>query len=534
MAPTVRTFVRRICTFAAATILVSVLAASSAHAQDQLTAVKPAPGAAEPRIEHWIGTIYLPNASCPQVTFVVTFRKAAGEAPWAATLSITPGCSVGGMLDVVMSEVVYTDDKIQFVSPPPPSENLYDLTVAADKQSARGQLILGRQQAVLIRMRRATADEARDAAPRRPQIPTSPLPYDVRDISITNPDDAVTLSGVVTTPRENGAASSTTANTLPSAPAATAAAKRPAVILIGDENPHDMDQSEGFHKPGLVLADYLTRQGVIVLRFDDRGMGHSGGNSTEQTLPQAAVDVKAAIAVLAAMPEVDPKRIGLIGRGEGATIAALAAADNPQVGFVVLMAPAAVPWKDVLVLREKSVLEAQGEDAAFVKARIERYSKLLGLAASGENADGLREALRGDVLERGNAQRTGGAVNEFQINDIVDAQMEYLTLPRVISSLSVDPKRSLEKLCCPVLALAGELDMHTPAKETMQGVEAALRSCASGKADRVTLHTFARTNHWFQPCNTGFDDEYDKIELTISPEVLKVIGDWIRAAGATP
>lgn len=522
---TVSRFVHHARAISLALLLTSCLSTTTAQAQQPSPPAQPAPVATAEQVEHWIGTIYLPNASCPQVTFVVTFRKAAGAEKWAATLSITPGCSVGGVLDVVLKDVVYTDEKIQFVSPPPPAENLYDLKVEPDKQTARGQLMLSGQQGVLIRMRRATADEARDAAPRRPQMPVGTPPYEAREVTITNEGDAVTLSGVVTLPRESGAP--------PPAPGKMAM-KRPAVVLLGDENPHDRDQSEGFHKPGLVLADQLTRQGIVVLRLDDRGMGKSGGSDTDQTLPQAAGDAKAAAAFLATLPEVDPARIGLIGRGEGATIAAMAAADNPKVGFVILMAPAAVSWKDVLVLREQRVLEAQGEDAEFIKTRIERYTNLLNLAASGKDMDALRAALRADVLARGNAERMGGATNEFQVNDLTDAQIEYLTMPRVMSRLNVDPKPYLEKLCCPVLALAGELDMHTPAKDTMPGVEAALRKCAAENAKRVMVRTFAKTNHWFQPCNTGFDDEYDQIELTVSPEVVKVIGEWINGLVGKP
>jgi len=482
------------------------------------------PAAASEKVEHWIGAIYPPNASCPQVTFVVTFRLPAGAEQWAATLSITPGCSVGGMLNVEMKDVVYTDTRIQFVSPPPPADNLYDLVPEPDKQSARGQLLLGRQQPVLIRMRRATADEARDAAPRRPQMPTLPLPYQTREVSITNPDDAITLSGVVTLPPQQDA----------NVPGGAHPAKRPAVILLGDENPHDMDQTEGFHKPGLVLADQLTRQGIIVLRYDDRGMGKSGGSSLDQTLLQVAGDAKAAASLLATLPEVDPARIGLIGRGEGAIVAAMAAAENTAIGFVVLMAPAAVTWKDVLILRERRVLEAQGEDPDYIKDRIERYTKLLDLAVTGKNLEELRAGLRADMLSRGDAQRMGGAANDFQATELAESQIQYLTVPRVMSRLTVDPKPYLEKLCCPVLALAGELDMHTPAKDTMPGVEAALRVCPGDAAKRLTTRVFPATNHWFQPCNTGFDDEYDQIELTISPEVLRTIAEWVNVTPAKP
>lgn len=498
--------------------LLAPLSPSLAQAQAPAATTQP-PAAAGHRVEHWIGTIYLPNPACPQITFVTTFRQSTPNGPWGATLSITPGCSVRGLMPTEMTEVVYTNETIRFVSPPPPSENLYDLKMDADGQAARGQLLLGRQQGVLVRMRRATEAEALNAAPRRPQTPAAPFPYDTRPVTFTNPGDAVTLGGVVTIPRENPPS--------PGAAAAGPGKKHAAVVLVSDENPQDLDQTEGFHKSGLVLADWLTRQGVVVLRFDERGLGASGGACQSQTLLDAAIDVRAAADLLATLPEVDPSRIGVLGRGEGATLAAIAAAENPRIGFVVLMAPAATSWKNVLVKREQGVLEAQGEDASFIASRIERYTKLLDLAASGTDPDTLKDALRSDIVQRGNSQRLGGPMNQFQISDLADSQVEYLTVPRVVSSLNLDPKPYLEKLCCPVLTLIGDLDMHTPPKATLPGVEAALTTCPGA---RPTITRFARTNHWFQPCNTGFDDEYDKIEITISPQVLQTISEWIETS----
>src|SRR5262245_39804093 len=145
----------------------------------------------------------------------------------------------------------------------------------------------------------------------RPQEPKKPYPYDEEDVSYENKRDGVKLAGTLTFPRGKG--------------------PFPTVLLITGSGPQDRNESLLGHKPFLVLADYLTRQGIAVLRVDDRGVGGSTGSVPNSTTENFAADVMAGIEFLKTRKETDPKQIGLIGHSEGGMIAPLVAAQNGDV-----------------------------------------------------------------------------------------------------------------------------------------------------------------------------------------------------------
>ena len=171
-----------------------------------------------------------------------------------------------------------------------------------------------------------------DKAPdlRREQDPVKPYPYAEEEVVYENKEAGVKLAGTLTLPRSEG--------------------PFPAVVLITGSGPQNRDEEILGHRPFLVLSDYLTRQGIAVLRVDDRGIGGSTGNFSQATTEDFAGDVLAGIEYLKSRKEIDPTRIGLIGHSEGGLIAPIVAVQSPDVAFIVMMAGT---WPD---RRRNSVL----------------------------------------------------------------------------------------------------------------------------------------------------------------------------------
>ena len=189
----------------------------------------------------------------------------------------------------------------------------------------------------------------------RPQDPVKPYPYGEHEVSYNNKQAAgVTLAGTLTVPPGKG--------------------PFPAVLLIPGSGPHDRDVNLLGHKVFLVLADYLTRKGIVVLRVDDRGVGKSTGDRTNATTADFATDAEAGVAYLKTRPEVDPHKIGLVGHSEGGLIAPMVAARNPDVAFIVMMAGPGVPGDEILLEQGGMISEASGmsHEAAETNVALER------------------------------------------------------------------------------------------------------------------------------------------------------------------
>ena len=129
----------------------------------------------------------------------------------------------------------------------------------------------------------------------------------------------------------------------------------PAVILISGSGAQDRDETIFQHKPFLVLADMLTRRGIAVLRVDDRGVGGSSGSIATSTSEEFAGDVEAGIAALKSRPEIDGRKIGLMGHSEGGLIAPIVAARSRDVAFIVLLAGTGLPGDEIMMMQGKLI-----------------------------------------------------------------------------------------------------------------------------------------------------------------------------------
>ncbi len=334
--------------------------------------------------------------------------------------------------------------------------------------------------------------DAEALAPRRPQEPQPPFPYEALDVEFENPEAGIRLAGTLTIPASDGS--------------------HPAVALLSGSGPQDRDETVFGHRPFLVLADYLSRRGIVVLRFDDRGIGQSTGNFAVATTKDFASDALAAVAFLRKRSEVDPERIGLVGHSEGAVVAPMAAELGGEIAFAVLLASTGVDGRELLVMQAKAINRASGLPEAVIEQRAQVQGALLDVVVAAENDSVAAERARAILADAG---LTG---------DVADGQVRSLLSPWMKYFLVYDPLPALRELSIPVLALNGEKDTQVPPTENLLPVEKALRD--GGNPD-VTAEVLPGLNHLFQTSETGAPAEYAGIEETFSPEALEKIATWI-------
>lgn len=339
---------------------------------------------------------------------------------------------------------------------------------------------------------------------KRPQNPEKPYPYDDEEVAYRNENAAIELAGTLTTPRGDG--------------------PFPAVIIISGSGAQDRDGTVFSHKPYLVLADYLTRRGIAVLRVDDRGVGGSGGKTSQSTSQDFAGDVLAGINFLKTHPKITSSNIGLIGHSEGGIVAPMVAAKSKDVAFIVLMAGTGLTGEEILYKQAALIFKANGATEQAIAENRAQQEKLFAILKS-EKDDSLAARKLKAVIEKSFENMTEEQREQAgNIEKMVDMQVAQINNPWFRFFLIYDPKTALRNVTCPVLAINGSKDLQVPPEENLQAIEQALRA---GGNTNVTIKELPDLNHMFQTCMTGSPNEYSKIEETIAPAALQLIGDWI-------
>lgn len=339
-------------------------------------------------------------------------------------------------------------------------------------------------------------------APKRPQEPTLPLPYYTEEVSFENTAAHIKLAGTLSMPQQTGA--------------------YPAVILITGSGAQNRDEELLGHKPFLIISDYLTRQGIAVLRYDDRGYAKSTGNFKTATSLDFASDVESAIAYLKTRKEI--KQIGLIGHSEGGLIAPVVAAKNKDVAFIVMLAGPGIRGDKLLLLQTELITRVEGTPDSTI-ARINTINKgAFDIIVNNENDSIIKKDLvayyHKYAADHPAEVPAGTTPEQFVAANLKEVMNPW---PWLKFFLQYDPVTSLKKVRCPVLALNGEKDLQVPPKEDLGSIKNALK----GNKD-VTVKEYPGLNHLFQECKTGSPSEYAGIEQTISPVVLEDISKWIN------
>lgn len=329
----------------------------------------------------------------------------------------------------------------------------------------------------------------------RPQEPQPPFNYKTEDVIFENKEAKIKLAGTLTMPSGRG--------------------KFPAIVLVAGSGPNDRNEEILGHKPFLVLADYLTKNGYAVLRYDKRGVAESTGDFKNATIFDFAKDAKAALAFLRTKKEIDSKKMGIIGHSEGGDIAQIVASKDATLDFIVLMAGPGIKGSEMLVLQNDALSKAMNipELTRLLNKKLnEKTYEIIMSNDSKEKADKeLKEYFKTTVHYKN--------LSEEQLDKKVsNLYSEYLR-----QLLLFDPQNYLPKVNCKVLALNGAKDVQVTSKENLEGIAKGL-----SHNQKATIKEYPNLNHLFQPATTGLHTEYGEIETTIEPVVLEDMVTWLN------
>jgi pimeloyl-ACP methyl ester carboxylesterase len=442
----------------------------------------------------WLGELTVG----PQKLRLVLHLEQTDNGQWQATLDSPDQNAMG----LPLNRVALTPDTLSFA---------HDGSGMAfsGRISENGLQVVGefKQGAAKLPLTLNKTDKAPTVA-RKPQEPLPPFPYGSQDVRFENAKAKIGLAGTLTLPK--------------------AAGPHPAVILINGSGQQDRDCTLFGHKPFLLLADTLTRRGFAVLRCDDRGIGGSGGDPAVSTTADFADDIDAALAYLQTRPEIDAKRISLIGHSEGGLIGTMVAARNPAVAALVLLAGPGLPGDDIVISQGRALMKAAGASPAESDASTKMQRDLFAIVKQ-EDDPAMRRAKLSALLHAVMAKE--GRSEDPKAAAAVEGQLRALTSPWYRHFLTFDPRPELARVRVPVLALNGESDMQVAAKDNLEAIAKAVRS--NGNAD-VTTTALPQLNHLFQTAKTGLPSEYGQLDETMAPAVLQTIGDWLaKHAGTT-
>jgi len=361
-------------------------------------------------------------------------------------------------------------------------------------QSLSGRWLRSGQSPATITFKR---DAAEVTGYKRSQWPVKPERYTAHEVAIENPQArGVVLAGTLTLPEGKG--------------------PFPAAVLISGSGPQDRDETIFGHRPFAVLADYLSRHGIAVLRYDDRGFGKSTGDFELATSADFATDANAAVDFLRGRPEIDRSAVGLIGHSEGGMIGPIAAATNVDVAFLVLLAGPGTNTDQLLLSQWRVNGQSQGMSAesldkgeAVIRSVVGSVRASSDAADAGRRLDKLLAAQSLQAMGMGEAQRASFA--------------KQWTSPWMRYFINYKPAEFLSRVHVPVLALGGSVDHQVPSAENLQAIGAALAENAD-----VTVEELPGINHMFQTAKTGAVGEYADIAETFAPVAMELIANWIQ------
>lgn len=293
---------------------------------------------------------------------------------------------------------------------------------------------------------------------KRPQTPQPPFPYETEEVTFRNERDSATLAGTLTWPVGYDAKSKQ---------------KPMVVIFVSGSGQQNRDEELFEHKPFLVLADYLARQGIATLRYDDRATGQSvGGDVKNATSEDFARDALAGIDYLRNRKAFS--KVGILGHSEGGLIAFMLGGKK-KVDFIVSLAGPSVKGDTLLATQGNRIMILSGQ---LPNMSVKKY------------------------------RETVAEMNNPWINWFID----------------YDPSDDIRQTRCPVFALNGDRDCQVISTLCLPAFQ---RLLPTSKKNRIKQ--YPGLNHLFQHSATGVPTEYGEIEETIAPEVLSDIAEWINS-----
>ena len=340
------------------------------------------------------------------------------------------------------------------------------------------------------------------------QEPHPPYPYIVEEVSFTNGNDRATLAGTLTIPNLQG--------------------ESPAAVLISGSGLQDRDETIYNHKPFKVLADYLTRQNIAVLRYDDRGAGHSTGPMNNITPEHFAEDAYSAVQYLKSRDNIDAGKIGLIGYSMGAVEGSILASRYDDVAFLVMLGGPGIPLDEHMLLSDSVSNSRSGKTMDEIHAGQHLLRSMITEVKKGNSTSITENSLKRIISEWRDPlpPHLIMPVKEFTKNNPnhwKQMASEWAT-PYFNFVINYDPYTALTEVSCPTLSLIGEKDVQTLPEENSIGIRKAFEN---GKCIDYRVAIVTGVNHLFQKCETGTIDEYSRIEETFHESVMEEIAAWI-------
>lgn len=384
-------------------------------------------------------------------------------------------------------------------------------TFVPDSNIIRAEFSQG-QANLPLRLQRKPIAVSSNASAARPQEPTD-ISYRQEDVTFDNKKAGAKLAGTLTLP------ASGKANKI--------------VLLISGSGPQNRNEelAEFNQRPFLIWSDYLTRQGIAVLRYDDRGVDQSTGDFQRATTADFADDAEAAVKYIQSRPELKGMQIGLLGHSEGGLIASMVAARNKSVKFLVLLAAPGVPVRELMVRQSADQMRLAGASPLNIQtstainrtiyAVFPRYPLLSDSSFKKKLTEVVYKQITGAPRNPADTSaqqaKTDASVNAI-VNPLVTPWYRYF--------ITADPTTYLSKVTCQVLALNGTLDMQVNSEDNLAGIKQSLQKAGN---KNYTVAALPGLNHLMQKAQTGGMTEYGQITETVNPAVLQKASAWIKA-----
>lgn len=332
--------------------------------------------------------------------------------------------------------------------------------------------------------------------------------YRSEDVSFVSAD--ATIAGTLTIPNTPG--------------------PHPAVVLMSGSGPQDRNEEifPGFQIFG-IIADYLSKRGIAVLRYDDRGVGASTGSYAAASLSTFAFDAKGAVAYLRTRPEIDREQVGLFGHSEGGLYAAMIAADpSTRIAFIASMAGPAVDGKALLLDQNRQIFETAGAPPELVASQLRFLERIFPLVEA-DRWDEVEQAAYDVALEQWEfipPEERGAIGVDAETSASLTAQSVRGSYagPWFSSFLRYDPAPDWKRTTVPVLAVYGAKDVQVDDDLNAGPLIEALSFAPTNDYAVVVLPD---ANHLFQAAGTGNIDEYLLLDPQFTPDFLPTVGDWL-------
>jgi len=335
---------------------------------------------------------------------------------------------------------------------------------------------------------------------KRPQTPKEPFPYEIINTSFVQKNEDILFKGTVTKPKGEGPFTS--------------------VVLISGSGPQDRNSELFGHFPFWVIADYLTRRGIVVLRYDDRGVGESEGTMEGATTNDFVKDTWAAVEKLQSFSFVEKRKIGVIGHSEGGLISWMMGAENTgNLAFIAALAPPVIPIDSLMSEQTYDIIRASGAEEELAKEQQAYNFKLYQLIKTSQNTEEADKKLKGFLASDTTLIELDSVKKTIQVDKLLE-QYASLTAPWFYQFIKIEPKNYISRVTVPSWVAFGGRDKQVNAMSNK-------KSLAQMGMENIEVKFYEKLNHLFQTAETGAISEYSSISETFNPNVLEDMANWI-------